>query len=119
MLQAVTELEELKTETEGIKMEINVIQKVRENNAKLKEIIVEKDRTLKEFQINEQEQYSRLNNLRIYGIDDRNRHESADETAARVVSIINENLNLSVKMEDICIAHRQFRTDGNRVVICK
>ena len=75
---------------------------------------------LNAMHINDIEQYTRRNNIRIYGVDDRNRDETAEETVGEVLKLLDRELNLSLHPRDINIAHRigQFQKDGNRVIIC-
>ena len=72
-------------------------------------------------EINNLEQYTRRNSVRIYGINDRNPKESPIETARTVVQLVNDKLHLSISTADIDIAHRmgRFRSDANRPIICK
>ena len=67
------------------------------------------------------EQYSRRNNIRILGIDDPKQTETADDTTAKVITMLQSKLEMDVNINDIDIAHRlgKFRKDGNRPVIVK
>ena len=59
--------------------------------------------------------------MRIYGLQDKNRFEAAEETALLVTSLVKNKLSLDVSVAGIDIAHRlgPFRVDGNMPVICK
>lgn len=71
--------------------------------------------------INDLEQYTRRNNVRIYGLADDNRLESLDSTCKLVINTLNSKLNMKLVLGDIDIAHRlgKFSSDGNRPVICR
>ena len=75
----------------------------------------------REIQHNDLEQYTRSNNIRIYGIDDRNKDETAEETTGIVIKFCSDKLGIDLRDKDIDIAHRleKFQTDGNRPVICR
>lgn len=75
----------------------------------------------REIQHNDLEQYTRSNNIRIFGLDDRNKDETADETTEIVLKFCSNKLNIDLRDRDIDIAHRlgKFQTDGNRPVICR
>lgn len=75
----------------------------------------------REIQMNELEQYTRANSIRIYGLEDRNKNETAEETSLTVIKFLKNKLEMDFKMIDIDIAHRlgRFREDGNRPVICR
>lgn len=74
-----------------------------------------------EVSMNNLEQYSRINNIRIYGIDDRKSDETPTETTEVVSKFLRNRLGMSIINTDIDIAHRlgPFREDGNRPIICK
>lgn len=68
------------------------------------------------------EQYSRLNNIRISGLEeDRGKdYETAEETSEKVIHLLKTSLDVDVKMTDIDIAHRLKKTQNeNRDVIVK
>ena len=71
--------------------------------------------------VNEVEQYTRRNNIRIYGIDDRNKNESAEDTITLVLKFLKSKLDVDLERWDIDIAHRmgRFSTAGNRILICR
>ena len=70
---------------------------------------------------NDLEQYSRRNNIRIFGIKDQNPKESFQQTEKLVLSVLDTKLGIKVAPTDIDIAHRigRFQRDGNRAVIVK
>ena len=74
-----------------------------------------------ESHVNDLAQYSRRNNIRIYGINDRKKNETAEETTSLVIKFLKDKLDIDAHVRDIDIAHRlgQFREDGNRVIICR
>lgn len=75
----------------------------------------------REIQMNDLEQYTRANNIRIYGLDDRNRDENVEETTLVVIQFLKNKLDIDLKETDIDIAHRlgKFSDDANRPVICR
>ena len=74
-----------------------------------------------ECTINNIEQYTRINNIRIFGMDDRNPKENAFQCEQRVLSLLSNKLGIKLKPCDIEIAHRigRFQKDGNRPVIVR
>lgn len=78
------------------------------------------NRQLKERCVN-LENYSRRNNVRIFGVEDANKAESVAETVEWVLGICNETLKVNVTDNDIDIAHRMgaFQTNGIRPIIVK
>ena len=70
---------------------------------------------------NDLEQYTRRNNIRIYGMEDRNKDETSHETTTAVINFCQKHLGVSLGRSDIDIAHRMGRylDSGNRVVICR
>jgi len=73
-------------------------------------------------QINEMAQYSRRNNLRISGIPEEQKAETAEETTKKVVKMLNENIeDLNLNLADIDISHRLGKRypTGHRQIIVK
>ncbi|KAL4233303.1 hypothetical protein ACF0H5_007986 [Mactra antiquata] len=68
--------------------------------------------------INNLEQYTRNNRIRIYGLPDNNKYESLTDSSSMVINTLNNKLNLKINSTDIDIAHRlgSFRQDGNRPI---
>jgi len=120
MLEAVDNIEDIKSDTEGMKLEIENLKKdlqeTKESNTKLKGLMAEKEQAF-----DEQEHYSRINNVRIFGVDDNKRTETAEEATSLICSMFHEKLDLQIGDKDICVAHRigRFSTDGNQAIICK
>lgn len=108
-----SDIENLTAENENLKKRIE----------KLEECLAEAKFATKvnERHVNDLAQYSRRNNVRIYGINDRKKNETAAETTSLVISFLKDKLNVDAQARDIDIAHRlgQFREDGNRVIICR
>lgn len=75
----------------------------------------------REIQMNDLEQYTRSNNIRIYGLEDRNPSETAEETTSIVLQFLKNKLEIDLNRNDIEIAHRlgRFLDNGNRPVICR
>ncbi|XP_060578456.1 uncharacterized protein LOC132735517 [Ruditapes philippinarum] len=70
--------------------------------------------------LNDLEQYSRRNNIRIYGVPGDSEKQSSQETTTKVVSLLNEKLSMSITEENIDIAHRLGQYKGkDRPVIVK
>lgn len=70
---------------------------------------------------NDLEQYQRRSHIRIFGLDDRNPHESANETEQIVARLIREQLGVPINSWEVEIAHRtgRFSSDSNRPVIVR
>ena len=84
------------------------IATVEAENRKLKEhleMYEEKSKVMYN-RINDLEQYSRRNSLRIFGIKDLDRYESIDETEEKVIGMVRNKLGLNISKGDIDIAHR-------------
>jgi hypothetical protein len=73
-----------------------------------------------EHQVNELEQYTRRNSIRINGMDDTNKNETPEDTEQKVLTFLKDKLDTDLDPKDIDIAHiiRKFIVDGNRPVIC-
>ena len=73
--------------------------------------------------VDELEQHGRLNTIRVYGVQDNNKSETTSETANEVISLLENQLDLSIEREDIDIAHRLGVFDKDpakkRAIICK
>ena len=108
-----TKMSDLEVENESLRVTNDqLVDRLNQSNAVIK---------ANEVCINNLEQYSRVNNIRIYGIDDKKKNESPDETAEEVCKLLNRDLQMKVSKSDIDIAHRmgQYRDDGKRPIICK
>jgi len=69
---------------------------------------------------NEAEQYSRRNNVKIKGLSDDNKKETARETAEKVISFLKEKNIADLKLSDIDYTHRlPNKTMTNREVIVR
>ncbi|KAH3885326.1 hypothetical protein DPMN_009320 [Dreissena polymorpha] len=72
--------------------------------------------------LNELEQYSRRNNLRITGLQGDTEFQSSISVTEQVSSLLNTKLGLKVQKEDIDVAHRlgKFnRVKARPVIVCK
>ena len=98
-------------------------ERLRKENENVKRQLEQREFVLRkmEMEVNESEQYSRRNNVRIYGVEDRNAGESSEQTTEKVLALLNDKLRMSLKKADIDIAHRigRFHTDGDRPIICR
>ena len=76
---------------------------------------------VRDYQQNDLEQYTRSNNIRIFGIDDQNKEETAEETTGIVLKFLSNKLHINLRDTDIDIAHRlgKFQNNGNRPIICR
>lgn len=72
-------------------------------------------------QLNNLEQYTRRNSIRIYGIQDTKKEETPMDSAKQVINMINNKLNISLTVQHVDIAHRmgKYTKDANRPIICK
>ena len=122
IVEQATEIEDLKAATSDLQTEVERSKAENEKLAKanndLREAVKQREMTHKshEKELNEIEQYTRRNSVRIYGVADSERFEASSRTAELVASMINSKLELPVSTSDIDIAHRlgKFRADGNR-----
>ena len=119
-----------------VQVEGNVYD-LQEENLKLKKHIdkIEKDNTslqaavhrerarvdLVSKNINNIEQYTRANNIRIFGLDDRDIQESNTQTEAKVKKLLGLKLGITLENRDIEACHRlgRFSPSANRPVICR
>lgn len=108
-----TDIEHLRKENESLKKKIEDLDK---GLAETKQAT-----KVNEMHVNDIEQYTRRNNIRIYGIDDRDENETAEETTEKVIKFLKESLDIKAQGRDIDIAHRMgsFLEDGNRIIICR
>ena len=69
--------------------------------------------------INKLEQYQRTNNVRIFGLDDKDRNEFPRQTETKVISLLRNKLGITVEPRDIEACHRlgRFSPSANRPVI--
>ena len=71
--------------------------------------------------VNNLEQYTRANNIRIFGLDDRDREESNAQTEIKVRRLLSAKLGITIENRDIEACHRlgRFLPSGNRPVIVR
>ena len=91
-----------------LKEKLDDIETQRQDTEKLQSTIED---TAKAFygRANELEQYSRRNNVRIWGIPEVEENEDASDTADVVVKKLNETMGVNLNRYDIDIAHRLGR----------
>ncbi|GFS27283.1 hypothetical protein ElyMa_005253800 [Elysia marginata] len=67
------------------------------------------------------EQYTRTNNIRIFGVKDTFKHESAEETEQIVIKLIKKHLNINIEEKDIDSVHRLgiFKNGSDRAIIVR
>ena len=87
-----------------------VINQCKTENTLLKEQL-QNETAKRTEQVNEMEQYSRRNNIRISGLTHDSPTELAQESTEGVLNLINTRLGISLNYQDIDIAHRlgQFK----------
>jgi len=70
--------------------------------------------------LNEAEQYSRLNNIRVRGVIDTNSKETPKETTKKIIDRIEQKMKIEIDSAEIDIAHRlKKRVRGNRDIIVR
>ena len=74
-----------------------------------------------EERLNHAEQYSRINNIRNSGIDDKYEIESSNETKHKVISTLEEKASVELNIEDVDTAHRlsRYEPGQKRQIIVK
>ena len=119
-------LHEKSIENEELKKEVtNLTETIKEKeNEKLKSELkneIKNEKLRVDKKMNEQEQYSRRNNVRFTQIPGDRRDEQSSETTHKVVDILNETLDLNLTPQAIDIAHRlgPYKYGRNRRVIVK
>lgn len=120
-------IEVLQDRCTGMQIQVDNVLKKNEKLVKetkeLSERLIEKDVCIKaqERSLNDLEQYTRRNSVRIYGLLDKDKSESIEATCNLVISTLNTKLKLKLAPRDIDISHRlgKFSPDANRPVICK
>ena len=127
----VSELEKdmsgLKTDISGSETKISELEKAVEitqrENRGLREEVREREKQLRVqgAELNNLEQYTRRNNIRIYGIDDRTPREPIPETIQKAVGLFRDKLQLDISTEQGDIAHRlgRFSVEANRPIMCR
>lgn len=125
--EAEKEVEVMKSQVSDQRAEIDKIceeeARIQVECRKVKDLLKEREQQMwaQGMELNDIEQYSRRNNLRIYGIDDRNFRETPEETAQKLVSLFHDKLDLDLSVKDIDIAHRmgRFSQTANRPIVCR
>lgn len=94
------------------------IEKLKEHNNELK-MKLNQDCIEGKRVANEQEQYSRKNNIRITGVPDDEEKEMSQTCIEKTMVLLNDKLNLNIHEADIGVAHRlgRFKSGKNRPVI--
>ena len=97
------------------------LSKVKDENASLRDELLQEKFNTKNLSIhvNNLEQYSRKNNIRIFGVKDNNRSEDARKTEELVIDICRNKLGLDILPGDIQAAHRigKFVNGADRAII--
>ena len=93
-----------------------------EDNKKLKDNVmkVEKENLILKYEINNLEQYTRRENIRIFGVKD-SAWEQGDKSTTLAIDIIKTKMKINIREEDIEAAHRvgRFKADKNRAIIVR
>ena len=114
-----SELHDKEIENEKLKKDLNALtdtlDKKQEQITEIKKSIKTESTTRAE-QINNHEQYSRVNNIRITALPGDNRNESSYETTQKVLQMFNDNLKVNMPFQEVDIAHRlgQYKEGQNR-----
>ena len=111
-------------ENDNLKKEVTILKtKIDEKDTKLTEL---KQQINTETQkrakvINDHEQYSRVNNVRIHGLPGDIPNETSGQTADKVLYMVNKKLNQNMPYHEIDIAHRlgEFKHGSSRSVIVR
>ena len=122
-----SEVDEVKNEVSDYGARVLAVENMnkltQDENRKLKELVEERETQLRvqRTELNNLEQYTRRNNLRIYGMDDRNPRESISQTAQIVVNLVRDKLDIDITADDIDMVHRlgRFTVEGNRPILCR
>ena len=71
--------------------------------------------------INKLEQYQRTNNIRVFGLEDREQNESQRQTESKITTLLRNKLGITVEPRDIEACHRlgRFSTSADRPVIVR
>lgn len=96
---------------------------IKETNSRLKEGLDE-ERAAKRIitnELNEQQQYSRKNHIRIFGVRDSNKKETVAATEDIVINLLKNRLNVNLIPSDIEIAHRvgRFTATSDRAILVR
>jgi regulator of replication initiation timing len=110
-----SETDKLKKQLESKQSEI---EKLKEENQDLRNKF---DREILSSKMiaNEQEQYSRKNNVRVQGVPEDEAKESSENCTKKTLQLLNAKMGLDIKDTDVGIAHRlgKFKDGKNRPVI--
>ena len=125
MVEMQLQMERLEGELFGmgdiVKRHQEEIEFLKKENTMLRELLSEEkySNSVALSKLNDLEQYSRRNNIRIFGLKDQDRKETAQTTEKQVIETIRNKLDLTVHPKDIQIAHRtgSFRSESDRPVI--
>ena len=96
---------------------------LRQQNTAIKEALdreIHRNNTIQN-KTNDLEQYTRRNNLRIFGINDTNPNETALQSEHLVAQLCKQKLGYNLQPWEVEVAHRtgKFMSDGNRPIIIR
>ena len=99
---------QLETENENLKEEVQQLAyELGKNQDEITKLNRKLDHSLSAQ--NDLEQYSRLESIRIYGIEGDRKTESSEECIGKVIRTLNDKLEMKLSSRDINIAHRLGR----------
>ena len=104
------------------KLENKVKCQEEENNRLKSEIERERARVdLALKSINKLEQYQRSNNIRVFGLEDKEQNETQRQTENKIITLLRNKLGITVEPRDIEACHRlgRFSTSADRPVIVR
>ena len=108
---------------ETLQNAIGNFEKVANENEYLKETMAEMGYKLNVAyaRVNDLEQYSRRNSIRVFGLRDHDKRENMFATEALVIDLCKRKLGINIPVSDIDIAHRvgTFSAERDRAVIVK
>ena len=115
------ENEILKQEIKDLKQTVNDKNDKTEQTKISMEKQIEQEKGRVDEKLNEHEQYSRRNNVRIFNLPEDRKDEHSVETTYKVIGLLNTSLKLNLTPQAIDIAHRlgPYQPGRNRRVIVK
>ena len=104
---------DLKTKHEKLEKELNECKQV---NAKLKDETNEQKNIIHNIhqRLCDNEQQTRKNSIKIYGLREVRKHETVLDTTHLVLEFLNAKMGVRVGIQDICTSHRLGKPEPNR-----
>ena len=114
------ELFDIRTSHSTVLEEVKIL---RQQNIELKDSLQEQKHinNINRRNNNDIEQYTRRNNIRIFGVEDKNPKETSDESEQLVAKLCQNKLGYNLQPWEVEVAHRtgRFQVDGNRPIIVR